>query len=270
MTSLFDIPNIRPGGDLVLIAGPCVIEDDRSPIAIAEALCNVCDALNVSLIFKASFRKDNRTRFDSFTGIGDRKALAVLRHIGQTFGVPTITDIHKPEDAALAAEHVDVLQIPAFLCRQTSLLKAAADTGSWINVKKGQYLSADAMQHVVEKLHHFGADKVMLTERGTFFGYQDLVVDFRGIPIMRQFAPVIFDCTHSNQQPNQAVGVSGGNPEMIQPLARAAVAIGVDGLFVEVHPDPPMALSDGANMLSLDLLETFLQSMIDIKKSASP
>ena len=244
-------------GSFFLMAGPCVVEDETSPLRIAETLTEITSRLGVPFIFKASYRKANRSRLDSFTGIGDEKALKVLGKIRQAFGVPVVTDIHA----------VDVLQIPAFLCRQTDLLVAAAKTGKVVNIKKGQFLSGESMGFAVDKVRLSGNDKVMLTERGTMFGYQDLVVDFRNIPIMQGFGvPVVLDVTHSLQQPNQPSGVTGGKPEMIGMMARAGVAVGVDGLFMETHPDPVHALSDGANMLPLDQVEGLLTCLSRIKR----
>ena len=254
-------------GSFFLMAGPCVVEDETSPLRIAETLTEITSRLGVPFIFKASYRKANRSRLDSFTGIGDEKALKVLGKIRQAFGVPVVTDIHAVEEAAMAAEYVDVLQIPAFLCRQTDLLVAAAKTGKVVNIKKGQFLSGESMGFAVDKVRLSGNDKVMLTERGTMFGYQDLVVDFRNIPIMQGFGvPVVLDVTHSLQQPNQPSGVTGGKPEMIGMMARAGVAVGVDGLFMETHPDPVHALSDGANMLPLDQVEGLLTCLSRIKR----
>ena len=256
-------------GNFFLIAGPCVIEDDRTPFMVAEQLVTVTERLQIPYAFKASYRKANRSRLDSFTGIGDREGLEILRSIRQRFGVPVVTDIHSEQDAAMAAEYVDVLQIPAFLCRQTSLLQAAAETGRCVNIKKGQFLSPEAMSYAVEKMRHIGNANVMLTERGTTFGYQDLVVDFRGIPIMRQNrVPVVVDITHSLQRPNQPAGVTGGNPEMIETIGRAAVAVGCDGIFMETHPNPAVAKSDGANMLPLDHAEHLLEPLLRIHKAA--
>ena len=256
-------------GSFFLVAGPCVIEDDHTPFVVAERLVSITERLRIPYAFKASYRKANRSRLDSFTGIGDREGLEILRSIRQRFDVPVVTDIHSEQDAAMAAEYVDVLQIPAFLCRQTSLLQAAAVTGRCVNIKKGQFLSPEAMSHAVEKMRHFGNDNVMLTERGTTFGYQDLVVDFRGIPIMRQNGvPVVVDITHSLQRPNQPAGVTGGNPEMIETIGRAAVAVGCDGLFMETHPNPAVAKSDGANMLPLDRAERLLETLLRIHKAA--
>ena len=259
---LLDNLNFRETGNFFLIAGPCVIEDDRTPFEIAERLVGLAERLRVPYLFKASYRKDNRSRVDSFTGIGDKEGLEILRAVGQKYGVPVVTDIHSEADAAMAAPYADVLQIPAFLCRQTSLLEAAAKTGRCVNVKKGQFLSPEAMVHVVEKMRHFGNSNVMLTERGTTFGYQDLVVDFRGIPLMRENGvPVVVDITHSLQRPNQAGGVTGGNPEMIETIGRAAVAVGCDGVFMETHPNPSEAKSDGANMLPLDRAEQLIETL---------
>ena len=250
-----------------LLAGPCVIEDETSPLFIAETLKNICQKLDIPLVFKGSYRKANRSRLDSFTGIGDEKALKVLQRIGKELELPVVTDIHAAEEAAMAAEYVDVLQIPAFLCRQTDLLVAAAKTGKTINIKKGQFLSGEAMGFAVEKVRQSGNDKVMLTERGSMFGYQDLVVDYRNIAVMQKFdVPVILDVTHSLQQPNQSSGVTGGQPEMIGLIAKAGIAAGADGIFMEVHPEPEKAKSDGANMLRLDLAEKLLEKLVCIKE----
>jgi 2-dehydro-3-deoxyphosphooctonate aldolase (KDO 8-P synthase) len=256
-------------GSFFLIAGPCVIEDDHTPFAIAEQLVAITERLHIPYAFKASYRKANRSRLDSFTGIGDREGLEILQAVRDRYGVPVVTDIHSEQDAAMAAPYVDVLQIPAFLCRQTSLLQAAAETGRCVNIKKGQFLSPEAMTHAVDKMRHFGNHNVMLTERGTTFGYQDLVVDFRGIPIMRQNGvPVVVDITHSLQRPNQPAGVTGGNPEMIATIGRAAVAVGCDGIFMETHPNPVVAKSDGANMLPLDRAERLLETLQRIHHAA--
>ena len=256
-------------GNFFLIAGPCVIEDETSPFLIAERLVAVTERLHLPYAFKASYRKANRSRIDSFTGIGDQAGLEILRAIGQKYGIPVVSDIHTEEEAAMAAQYVDILQIPAFLCRQTSLLEAAAATGRCVNIKKGQFLSPEAMVHAVDKMTHFGNRNVMLTERGTTFGYQDLVVDFRGVPAMqRNQVPVVVDITHSLQRPNQTAGVTGGNPEMIETIGRAAVAVGCDGIFMETHPDPASAKSDGANMLRLDLAEDLLKRMLKIYQAA--
>ena len=251
-----------------LLAGPCVIEDETSPLFIAETLKNICQKLDIPLVFKGSYRKANRSRLDSFTGIGDEKALKVLQKIAKEFELPVVTDIHAAEEAAMAAEYVDILQIPAFLCRQTNLLVAAAKTGKTINIKKGQFLSGEAMGFAVEKVRQSGNGKVMLTERGSMFGYQDLVVDYRNIATMQKFnVPVILDVTHSLQQPNQSSGVTGGQPELIGIIAKAGIAAGTDGIFMEVHPEPKKAKSDGANMLRLDLAENLLQQLVRIKEA---
>ena len=265
-----DIPTLRntTTGNFFLIAGPCVIEDEKSPFLIAERLAELTEKLHIPFAFKASYRKANRSRIDSFTGIGDREGLEVLRAMREKYGIPVVTDIHTEADAAMAAPYVDVLQIPAFLCRQTSLLEAAAKTGRCVNIKKGQFLSPEAMVHAVDKMAWFGNRNVMLTERGTTFGYQDLVVDFRSVPLMqRNHVPVVVDITHSLQRPNQTIGVTGGNPEMIGTIARAAVAVGCDGIFMETHPDPANAKSDGANMLRLDLAEELLTTLLKIHKA---
>ena len=251
-----------------LLAGPCVIEDETSPLIIADTLKNICQKIDLPLVFKGSYRKANRSRLDSFTGIGDEKALRVLQKVKKEFEIPVLTDIHSAEEAPMAAEYVDILQIPAFLCRQTDLLVAAAKTGKTVNIKKGQFLSGEAMGFAVEKVRQSGNDKVMLTERGSMFGYQDLVVDYRNIAIMQKFeVPVILDVTHSLQQPNQSSGITGGQPEMISLIAKAGIAAGADGLFMEVHPEPQIAKSDGANMLRLDLVEGLLQQLIRIKEA---
>ena len=241
-----------------LLAGPCVIEGEQMALDIAEKAMNITTRLGIPYVFKGSYRKANRSRIDSFTGIGDEKALKIRRKVRETFGIPVVTDIHTAEEAPIAAQYVDVLQIPAFLCRQTDLLVAAAHTGRMVNIKKGQFLSPEAMQFAVQKVRDAGNDDVAITERGTTFGYQDLMVDFRGVKVMQQFAPVIVDITHSLQQPNQTRGVTGGLPEFIELMARASIAVGADGLFLETHQDPSVAKSDGANMLRLDLLEGLL------------
>lgn len=256
-----------PDNRFFLMAGPCVIESESIVMHIAEQLCTITEKLGIPLVFKASYRKANRTRLDSFTGIGDEAGLQLLRKVAETFRVPVVTDIHTDEEAAIAAEYVDILQIPAFLCRQTSLLVAAAHTGKYVNVKKGQFLSPESMQYAVDKIQQSGNDRILLTERGTTFGYQDLVVDYRSIPIMQSYdVPVIMDCTHSLQQPNQAAGVTGGNPGMIGTIAKAAIAVGADGLFIETHPDPGSAKSDGANMLPLAALQPLLEQLVRIKE----
>lgn len=250
-----------------LLAGPCVIEGEEMAMRIAERVVAMTADRNIPYVFKGSYRKANRSRLDSFTGIGDESALRVLRRVRETFNIPVVTDIHSAEEAEMAAEYVDILQIPAFLCRQTDLLIAAAKTGRIVNIKKGQFLSAEAMKFAAEKVvSEGGAGNVMLTERGTTFGYQDLVVDFRGIPQMRSFGyPVVMDITHSLQQPNQTAGVTGGMPQMIETIAKAAIAVGADGLFIETHENPEVAKSDGANMLRLDLLEGLLDRLLKIR-----
>lgn len=265
--SRFDFLNGMRADRFFLLAGPCVIEDETSPLLIAETLKGIAEKLSIPLVFKGSYRKANRSRLDSFTGIGDEKALRVLQNVRQTFGIPVVTDIHSAEEATMAAEYVDMLQIPAFLCRQTDLLVAAARTGKTVNIKKGQFLSGETMQFAVEKVKQSGNDKVMLTERGSMFGYQDLVVDYRNIAAMQQFAPVILDITHSLQQPNQSCGVTGGRPELIELIAKAGIAAGADGIFMETHINPTQAKSDGANMLRLDLVEPLLQKLIRIKEA---
>jgi 2-dehydro-3-deoxyphosphooctonate aldolase (KDO 8-P synthase) len=251
-----------------ILAGPCAIEGRDMAMQIAERIKTVSDKLNIPFIFKGSYRKANRSRLDSFTGIGDEKALKILAEVGQQFDVPTVTDIHESGEAAMAAEYVDVLQIPAFLCRQTDLLVAAANTGKVVNVKKGQFLSAEAMKFAVQKIRESGNENVMLTDRGNSFGYQDMIVDFRGIPVMQENnCPVIMDITHSLQQPNQTAGVTGGKPELIGTIAKAAIAVGVDGLFLETHHNPAVAKSDGANMLHLDNLENLLTTLTRIRES---
>ena len=257
-------------GNFFLIAGPCVIEDKVIPIEIVERLVDITDRLHIPFLFKASYRKANRSGVDSFTGIGDWEGLELLKEIGEKYNVPTVTDIHTETEAEMAAHYVDVLQIPAFLCRQTSLLEAAAHTGKVVNIKKGQFLSPEAMKHAVDKVRYYGGNDIMLTERGTTFGYQDLVVDYRAIPTMKNNdVPVVMDITHSLQKPNQTAGVTGGNPEMIETIARAAVAVGVDGIFMETHPYPLYAKSDGANMLHLDLAEALLKRLLVIHKAAN-
>ena len=258
---------LRSSDMFFLLAGPCVIEGEEMALDIAEKAVAITESLGVPYVFKGSYRKANRSRIDSFTGIGDEKALKILRKVGETFHIPVVTDIHTAEEADMAAQYVDVLQIPAFLCRQTDLLVAAAKTGRMVNIKKGQFLSPEAMQFAVQKVRDAGNDDVAVTERGTTFGYQDLIVDFRGIPVMKQYAPVIVDITHSLQQPNQSVGVTGGRPELIETLARAAVATGCDGIFLETHQNPAVAKSDGANMLKLDLLDGLLTRLTMLKKT---
>lgn len=253
-----------------LMAGPCIIEGEDMALQIAEKIIGITHRLNIPYIFKGSYRKANRSRIDSFTGIGDEKALKILRKVNETFHIPTVTDIHETTEAAMAAEYVDVLQIPAFLCRQTELLIAAAKTGKIVNIKKGQFLSPEAMQFACQKVVDAGNDNVMITERGTTFGYTDLVVDYRGIPQMKRFGfPVVMDVTHSLQQPNQTTGVTGGLPGLIETIAKAAIAVGADGLFIETHPEPSKAKSDGANMLQLDLLEGLLTKLLRIREAIS-
>ena len=253
-----------------LIAGPCVVEDEELINGVAEKVSAVCRRLGIPFVFKASYRKANRTSASSFTGIGDQKALEMMSRLGKRLSLPVTTDIHAREEAEMAAEHVDILQIPAFLCRQTDLLEAAARTGRIVNVKKGQFLSGASMRFAVEKVRNAGNTKAMLTERGNMFGYQDLVVDYRNIPVMRSIGvPVVMDCTHSLQQPNQEAGVTGGNPGMIETIAKAAIASGADGLFIETHPDPSRAKSDGANMLRLELLEELLERLVRIRKAVT-
>ncbi|MBQ3789173.1 MAG: 3-deoxy-8-phosphooctulonate synthase [Bacteroidales bacterium] len=255
-------------GNFFLIAGPCVIEDHENPFQVCERLLAITSRLQIPFAFKASYRKANRSSVSSFTGIGDREGLEILRTIRERYNVPVVTDIHSEAEAAMAAEYVDVLQIPAFLCRQTDLLHAAARTGRCVNVKKGQFLSPEAMKQVSDKMRAFGCENFMLTERGTTFGYQDLVVDFRGVPTMQQNrVPVVVDITHSLQQPNQSAGVTGGRPDMIETMGRAAIAVGADGIFMETHPDPSRAKSDGANMLRLDLAEPLLEHLVAIRKT---
>ncbi len=262
------IAELKQGDNFFLLAGPCVIEGEDMALRIAERIVTITERLKIPYIFKGSYRKANRSRLDSFTGIGDEKALRVLEKVRKRFDIPVVTDIHTPDEAAMAAEYVDVLQIPAFLCRQTDLLVAAAKTGKIVNIKKGQFLSPEAMRFAADKVVEAGNDRVMLTERGTTFGYHDLIVDYRGIPLMQAFGhPVILDVTHSLQQPNQSSGVTGGMPQLIETMAKAGVAVGVDGLFMETHENPELAKSDGANMLKLDLLEDLLQKLVRIRQS---
>lgn len=262
------IPNLKhlDSGMFFVMAGPCVVENEEVMMRVAEKACAVTDTLKIPYIFKASYRKANRSRLDSFSGIGDEKALKLLAKVRSEFGVPTVTDIHNPEEAAIAAEYVDVLQIPAFLCRQTDLLVAAAKTGKVVNIKKGQFLAPEAMAFAAGKVHDAGNPNIMLTDRGTTFGYHDLIVDMRSIPTMQATGyPVVMDITHSLQQPNTTSGVTGGLPAMIETIARAAVAVGADGLFIETHPDPSVAKSDGANMLPLEQLEQLLTRLCRIR-----
>jgi 2-dehydro-3-deoxyphosphooctonate aldolase (KDO 8-P synthase) len=251
-----------------LIAGPCVVESEELVMEVADKVSAICKNLGIPYVFKASYRKANRTSASSFTGLGDETGMSLIQKVGQTYHLPTTSDIHAHDEAAEAAKYIDILQIPAFLCRQTDLLIAAAQTGKIVNVKKGQFLSGPSMKFAVEKILNAGNDKIMLTERGTTFGYQDLVVDYRNIPWMKEHGtPVIMDCTHALQQPNQTTGVTGGNPQLIGTIAKAAIAAGADGLFIETHPNPSKALSDGANMLQLNLLENLLQQLVKIRKA---
>ena len=251
-----------------LIAGPCVVESEELVFEVAEKVYDLCKKLQIPYVFKASYKKANRTSVNSFTGLGDESGLKIIKKVTDHFKIPSTTDIHSEAEAKLAAEYVDILQIPAFLCRQTELLIAAGETGRIVNVKKGQFVSGDAMRFAVEKIRQAGNDKIMLTERGTTFGYQDLVVDYRNIPLMQQpGVPVVMDCTHSLQQPNQTSGITGGNPKLIGTIAKAAIAAGADGLFIETHPDPSCAKSDGANMLKLDLLEELLTKLVKLRKA---
>lgn len=265
---MFTLDKLTNLDNFFLLAGPCVIEGEDMALRIAEKITEITTRLQIPYVFKGSYRKANRSRLDSFTGIGDEKALKILRKVGETFGVPTVTDIHETHEAAMAAEYVDVLQIPAFLCRQTDLLVAAARTEKVVNIKKGQFLSPGAMQFAAQKVVDAGNRQVMLTERGTTFGYTDLVVDYRGIPQMQAFGfPVVMDVTHSLQQPNQTSGVTGGMPALIETIAKAAIAVGADGLFIETHPELAVAKSDGANMLQLDLLEGLLTRLVRIREA---
>jgi 2-dehydro-3-deoxyphosphooctonate aldolase (KDO 8-P synthase) len=250
-----------------LLAGPCAIEGEDMAMKIAERILEITDKLKIPFVFKGSFKKANRSRIDSFTGIGDEKALEILKKVSEKFDVPTVTDIHQESDAAMAAKYVDILQIPAFLVRQTDLLVAAAQTDKVINLKKGQFMSPESMQHATQKIKDSGNNKVMITDRGTMFGYQDLIVDFRGIPTMRHYASTVLDVTHSLQQPNQSSGVTGGRPEMIETIARAGIVNNVDGLFIETHFNPSEAKSDGANMLDIDLLEGILTRLVKIRQT---
>lgn len=262
ISSLFDNRNF------FLIAGPCVVENEEICFHIARTVKEICEELSIPYLFKASYKKANRSSLHSFTGIGNEAALEILKHVKQTFNLPIVTDIHSESEAEWAAQVADVLQIPAFLCRQTDLLVAAARTGCWVNIKKGQFMSPEAMQFAVEKVRDAGNENVMLTERGTTFGYQDLIVDYRGIKALKaNRCPVVLDCTHALQQPNQSVGVTGGRPDLIETLAKAGIAVGFDGLFMETHPDPPHALSDGANMLPLQNLKSLLIKLLKIREA---
>lgn len=267
--NLQDIPKLKHtnSNNFFLLCGPCAIEGEDMALRIAEKVISITNKLEIPYIFKGSFKKANRSRIDSFTGIGDEKALKILKKVSETFDVPTVTDIHEISDATLAAQYVDVLQIPAFLVRQTDLVVAAAKTDKVVNLKKGQFMSPEAMKHAVQKVKDAGNDKAWITDRGTMFGYQDMVVDFRGIPTMRNYAPVVLDVTHSLQQPNQSAGVTGGRPDMIETIARAGIVNNVDGLFIETHFDPANAKSDGANMLHLNNLEKLLTNLVAIRKT---
>lgn len=264
------IPYIKntESGNFFLLAGPCVVESEKNLFQIVEKVVGITEKLKIPYVFKSSYKKANRSRLDSFTGIGNIEALQLLAKVRKEFKVPVVTDIHTAEEAALAAEYVDILQIPAFLCRQTDLLIAAAKTGKFVNIKKGQFLSPGSMKFAVDKVSESGNQNIMITERGSMFGYQDLIIDYRGIPEMQAFGyPVILDITHSLQQPNQSSGVTGGRPELIETVAKAGIAVGVDGIFIETHPDPANAKSDGANMLQLDYLEDLLTKLSEIKST---
>lgn len=266
---LNNIPKIKhlDSGNFFVLAGPCAIEGEEMALRIAETLVDITNRLQIPYVFKGSFKKANRSRIDSFTGIGDEKALKILRKVSETFDIPTITDIHTNEDADKAAQYVDVLQIPAFLVRQTDLVVAAAKTGKTVNLKKGQFMSPESMKHAVQKVLDCNNQNVMVTDRGTMFGYQDMIVDFRGIPTMKQYATTVLDITHSLQQPNQNSGVTGGRPDMIETIAKAGIAVGVDGIFIETHFDPASAKSDGANMLHLDYFEGLMTKLVAIRKT---
>lgn len=267
--NLTAIPQLKhtDANHFFLLSGPCAIEGEDMALRIAEKVVNITEKLHIPYVFKGSFKKANRSRIDSFTGIGDEKALKILRKVSETFHIPTVTDIHEVSDATMAAEYVDILQIPAFLVRQTDLVVAAAQTGKVVNLKKGQFMSPESMKHAALKVTDSGNEQVMITDRGTMFGYQDMIVDFRGIPTMRQYAPTVLDVTHSLQQPNQSSGVTGGRPDMIETIARAGIVNQVDGLFIETHFDPANAKSDGANMLDLQYLEGLLTRLVEIRKT---
>jgi 2-dehydro-3-deoxyphosphooctonate aldolase (KDO 8-P synthase) len=268
--AVINIPGISfsESGNFLLIAGPCVVESEEIVFETAGHLKKLSEKYQIPFVFKSSYRKANRSRGDSFTGIGDIEALKILAEVRSRYSVPVITDIHNPNEAAMAAEYVDMLQIPAFLCRQTDLLAAAAATGKWVNIKKGQFLSGSSMKFAVDKVRECGNNNIMLTDRGNMFGYQDIVVDFRNIPVMKEIGvPVIMDITHSLQQPNQEKGVSGGRPEMIETLGKAAISVGADGIFIETHPDPSVAKSDGANMLKLSGMDNLLAKLVAIRKT---
>ena len=267
--NLNHIPQIKHtnSGNFFVLAGPCAIEGEEMALRIAEKLVTITDNLQIPFVFKGSFKKANRSRIDSFSGIGDEKALKILEKVSKEFGVPTVTDIHTNEDAAMAAAYVDVLQIPAFLVRQTDLVVAAAKTGKTVNLKKGQFMSPESMKHAAQKVKDCGNDNFMITDRGTMFGYQDMIVDFRGIPTMKEFGTTVLDVTHSLQQPNQTSGVTGGRPDMIETIAKAGIVTGVDGIFIETHFDPANAKSDGANMLHLDYFEGLMKKLVTIKQT---
>lgn len=270
--SIPDIPGLRfkESNNFLLLAGPCVVESEELVREVADEISRLCNRMKIPFVLKASYRKANRSRHSSFSGIGDTTALKILKDAGEAAGVPVVTDIHSAAEAETAARYVDILQIPAFLCRQTDILEAAGETGKWVNIKKGQFLSGASMIHAVEKVRKTGNNKIILTDRGNMFGYSDLVVDMRNIPEMKESGvPVIMDITHSLQQPNQPAGVSGGRPEMIETIALAALAAGADGIFIESHPDPATALSDGANMLKLSMLEKLLENMIIIREAVN-
>jgi 2-dehydro-3-deoxyphosphooctonate aldolase (KDO 8-P synthase) len=269
LTGLFKNQSFNPN-NFFLIAGPCVVESEDLVMEIAETVSGICKKLEIPYVFKASYRKANRTSASSFTGLGDDIGLGLIKKVGERYGLPTTSDVHAHDECAEAAKYIDILQIPAFLCRQTDLLEAAAVTGKIVNVKKGQFLSGPSMKFAVEKIRKAGNEQVMLTERGNTFGYQDLVVDYRNIPWMKEHGcPVIMDCTHSLQQPNQTTGITGGNPQLIGTIAKAAIATGADGLFIETHPNPAVAKSDGANMLRLDLLEPLLEQLVALRQTVA-
>ncbi len=267
--NLEQIRNIKHlnSGNFFLLAGPCAIEGEEMALRIADKLVQISDKLSIPFVFKGSYKKANRSRIDSFSGIGDEKALKILEKVSQTFDIPTVTDIHTNEDADMAAQYVDILQIPAFLVRQTDLVVAAAKTGRIVNLKKGQFMSPESMKHAVQKVLDCQNNKVMITDRGTMFGYQDMIVDFRGIPTMQQYATTVLDVTHSLQQPNQTAGVTGGRPDMIETIAKAGISVGVDGIFIETHFDPANAKSDGANMLHLDYFESLMTKLVAIRQT---
>lgn len=269
--NLQQLPNIKnlDSGNFFILAGPCAIESEEMAFKIAERLVRITDDLKIPFVFKGSFKKANRSRIDSFTGIGDEKALRILEKVSKEFNVPTVTDIHESADAEKAASYVDILQIPAFLVRQTDLVVAAAKTGKAINLKKGQFMSPESMKHAVQKVLDCDNKNVMITDRGTMFGYQDMIVDFRGIPTMQQYATTILDITHSLQQPNQSSGVTGGRPDLIETIAKAGVAVGVDGIFIETHFDPANAKSDGANMLHLNHFESLMKKLVALRQTVN-